>query len=68
MTDTHETDCHVDPDLLGFLVCPACRGPLALDPDAAELVCIADDCALAYPVRQGIPVMLVEEARRPTAV
>lgn len=51
----------LDPDLLDVLVCPACRSTLFVDVDAEELVCQA--CALAYPVRSNIPVMLADEAR-----
>lgn len=49
------------PDLLAILVCPATRGPLRYDADAEEL--ISEAAGLAYPVREGVPVMLVEEAR-----
>jgi uncharacterized protein YbaR (Trm112 family) len=52
---------NLDPALLEILVCPQCRATLAVDDDADELVCSA--CALAYPVRGDIPVMLVDEAR-----
>ena len=55
----------LDPGLLDLVVCPACRGALAADEDASELVCTA--CGLAYPVRDDIPVLLVDEARRPEA-
>ncbi|XOV88741.1 MAG: Trm112 family protein [Pseudomonadota bacterium] len=51
----------VDKKLLAILVCPACKGPLAHDREAGELVCKAD--GLAYPIRDGIPVMLESEAR-----
>ncbi|AOB31833.1 hypothetical protein AKI39_15660 [Bordetella sp. H567] len=47
--------------LLDILVCPICKGPLRYDRQNAELVCSAD--RLAYPVRDGIPVMLESEAR-----
>jgi uncharacterized protein YbaR (Trm112 family) len=47
--------------LLDILVCPICKGPLRFDRQNAELVCKAD--RLAYPVRDGIPVMLESEAR-----
>jgi uncharacterized protein YbaR (Trm112 family) len=50
----------VDPRLLEILVCPLCKGKLVLRAD--ELVCRAD--RLAYPVKDGIPVMLEEEARK----
>lgn len=53
---------NLDPALLEILVCPQCRATLAVDDQASELVCSA--CALAYPVRAGIPVMLVDEARQ----
>ena len=55
----------LDPGLLDLVVCPACRGALAVDEDRSELVCTA--CGLAYPVRDDIPVLLVDEARRPEA-
>jgi uncharacterized protein YbaR (Trm112 family) len=56
----------LDPTLLEIIVCPACHADLELvdeDPEAAELVC--EGCGLAYPIRDGIPVMLVDEARKP---
>ncbi|MFI6940156.1 Trm112 family protein [Streptomyces sp. NPDC050418] len=49
--------------LLEILACPACHAPLK-EADT-ELVCTGTDCGLAYPVRDGIPVLLVDEARRP---
>ena len=52
----------LDPELLAILVCPATRGPLRYDPQAEELV--SEKARLAYPVRDGVPIMLVEEARR----
>jgi uncharacterized protein YbaR (Trm112 family) len=52
-------------ELLDILACPNCHGALAVDHDREELVCVAADCGLAYPVRQGIPVLLIDEARRP---
>jgi uncharacterized protein YbaR (Trm112 family) len=51
----------LDPELLAILVCPATRGPLRYDREAEEL--ISEAAGLAYPVRDGVPVMLVEEAR-----
>jgi uncharacterized protein len=53
------------PELLEILACPNCHGALAVDHDRDELVCVAADCGLAYPVRNGIPVLLIDEARRP---
>jgi len=52
----------MDPRLLDILVCPVCKGPLDYRKDAQELVCKAD--RLAYPIRDGIPVMLESEARK----
>ena len=52
----------LDAKLLDILVCPLCKGPLVYRRDAGELVCKGD--RLAYPVRDGIPVMLEDEARR----
>ena len=52
----------VDPRLLEILVCPLCKGKLAFRKEAAELLCKAD--RLAYPVKDGIPVMLEDEARK----
>ena len=49
-------------DLLAILVCPATRTPLKWDPARREL--ISEAAGVAYPVRGGIPVMLIEEARR----
>jgi uncharacterized protein YbaR (Trm112 family) len=51
----------MDPKLLDILACPLCKGPLKLADGKSELVCKAD--ALAFPVREGIPVMLETEAR-----
>lgn len=52
-------------DVLEILVCPSCHTKLAWDYEAAELQCTAAECGLAYPVRDGIPVLLVDEARHP---
>jgi len=51
----------MDSKLLEILVCPLCKGPLVFDKAAQELICKAD--RLAFPIRDGIPVMLEEEAR-----
>jgi len=51
----------LDPALLAVLVCPVTRTPLRYDEERSELV--SDAAGLAYPVRDGVPVMLVEEAR-----
>ncbi len=52
----------LDPWLLERLVCPMTRTPLRYDEPAQEL--ISDAAGLAYPIRDGVPVMLVEKARR----
>jgi uncharacterized protein YbaR (Trm112 family) len=52
----------IDPDLLNILVCPMTRTALVHDAEAQEL--ISEAAGLAYPIRDGIPVMLVEEARK----
>ena len=51
----------VDPRLLEILVCPVSRGPLAYDREKGEL--ISKSARLAYPIRDGVPIMLPEEAR-----
>jgi len=51
----------VDPKLLEVLVCPRSRTPLRYDRERQEL--ISDAARLAYPVRDGVPIMLIDEAR-----
>ncbi len=55
----------MDKKLLDILVCPLCKGPLVYDKSAAELICKAD--RLAFPIRDQIPVMLIDEARELSA-
>jgi uncharacterized protein YbaR (Trm112 family) len=64
-TEEGQMAVELAPELLEILACPNCHGSLAVDHDRDELVCLAPDCGLAYPVRQGIPVLLIDEARRP---
>jgi uncharacterized protein YbaR (Trm112 family) len=52
----------VDPKLLEILVCPLTKGPLEYDTEKQEL--ISRQAKLAYPIRDGIPIMLPEEARK----
>lgn len=59
MTNTNKP---LDRVLLDVLVCPDCHGPLTYDRDRNELV--SKQARLAYPIRDGIPIMLVDEARR----
>jgi uncharacterized protein YbaR (Trm112 family) len=54
----------VDPKLLEILVCPLTKGTLSYDRDKQEL--ISREAGLAYPIRDGIPIMLVDEARQLT--
>ena len=51
----------IDPKLLEILICPLTKGPLRYDRAAQEL--ISEEAGLAYPIRDGIPIMLVDEAR-----
>ena len=57
-----EGSSEIDPKLLEILVCPLTKGSLRYDREAQEL--ISEEAGLAYPIRDGIPVMLVDEARR----
>ncbi|MGY9105016.1 MAG: Trm112 family protein [Alphaproteobacteria bacterium] len=52
----------IDPKLLAILVCPVTKGPLKYDQDTQEL--ISEQAKLAYPIRDGIPIMLADEARQ----
>jgi len=52
----------VDPELLAILACPNCRAALRHDAAASELLCTGE-CGLVYPIRDGIPVLLIHEAR-----
>lgn len=56
-----EGSSELDPKLLEILVCPLTKGPLRYDRQAQEL--ISEEAGLAYPIRDGIPIMLVDEAR-----
>lgn len=49
-------------ELLDILVCPKCKGSLRLDKDKDRLIC--NECKLAYPIKDDIPVMLIEEAEK----
>jgi uncharacterized protein YbaR (Trm112 family) len=61
MTDSSDTGADLDPRLLEILVCPVSHGRLVWDRNAREL--ISRSAGLAYPVRDGVPIMLPEEAR-----
>ncbi|EPD32103.1 Trm112 family protein [Propionimicrobium lymphophilum] len=51
-------------EFMDVAACPKCHSGLAIDYDNSELVCINDDCGLCYPIKNQIPVLLVEEARK----
>ena len=57
-----DTNAGVDPKLLEILVCPVSKASLRYDAEAQEL--ISDTAKLAYPIRDGIPIMLPDEARQ----
>ncbi len=52
----------LDTELLKILVCPACKSGIQYDEEKQVICCINPDCRRKYPVRDGIPVMLVEES------
>jgi uncharacterized protein YbaR (Trm112 family) len=62
MKDDSQAQANLDLSLLELLVCPVSHGPLSYDAKANEL--ISKDANLAFPVRDGIPIMLPEEARK----
>jgi uncharacterized protein YbaR (Trm112 family) len=62
MSDAFNTPTSVDPRLLEVLVCPITRGVLTYDREANELV--SKGAKLAFPIRDGVPIMLAEEARQ----
>ena len=53
----------LSPELLEILVCPKCKSKVEPKADQSALICTNPQCRLAYPVREEIPVMLVEEAK-----
>ncbi|MGH7026910.1 Trm112 family protein [Brevundimonas sp.] len=61
MSDAFNTPVSVDPRLLEVLVCPVTRGRLTYDRDRNELV--SAGAKLAFPIRDGVPIMLIEDAR-----
>jgi uncharacterized protein YbaR (Trm112 family) len=62
MSEETKPQATLDPSLLELLVCPVSHGPLSYDAKANEL--ISKEAGLAFPVRDGIPIMLPEEARK----
>ena len=62
MSETKSSERRIDPRLLDILVCPVTKTPLRYDATRHEL--ISDKAQLAFPIREGIPIMLVDEARK----
>jgi uncharacterized protein len=62
MTNSTPNSRRADPRLVEILVCPVTKSPLRFDAERQEL--ISDKAGLAFPIREGIPIMLVEEARK----
>ena len=60
-TETSNSPCGVSPRLLEVLICPVTGGPLVFDKDACELV--SNKAKLAFPIRDGLPILLESEAR-----
>lgn len=52
----------ISPELLEILRCPKCKSKVEIDAEATRLKCVNPECSLVYPIRDEIPVMLVEEA------
>jgi len=52
----------INKDLLDILVCPKCKGELKFDEENERLIC--NECKLAYPIKDDIPIMLIEEAEK----
>jgi hypothetical protein len=52
----------IDPKLLEILACPACKGDLTYDEENQKLIC--EKCRLRYPIKDDIPVMLIDQAER----
>jgi len=57
----------VDKELLEILVCPKCKADIEYIAEDERIVCQNPECALRYPVRDGIPIMLIDEADDPLA-
>ena len=53
----------ISPELLEILRCPNCKSKVEVKPDQSGLKCVNPECALLYPIRDEIPVMLIDEAK-----
>jgi hypothetical protein len=56
----------IDKELLEILACPKCKSEVRLDEGAQRIICMSPSCGLRYPIRDDIPVMLIDEAEKPT--
>ena len=54
----------IEPSLLDILACPKCHSPLREELQGSELACTNTECGLVYPIRDEIPVLLIDEARQ----
>jgi uncharacterized protein YbaR (Trm112 family) len=54
----------ISPELLEILRCPQCRSEVKINAEATSLTCVNSECALVYPIRDEIPVMVIEEATK----
>lgn len=54
----------ISPELIEILRCPKCKSRVEINPEASNVKCTNSECALIYPIRDEIPVMLVEEATK----
>ncbi|MEW5693121.1 MAG: Trm112 family protein [Candidatus Hydrogenedentota bacterium] len=61
---TEERDM-IDDELLAILACPACKGDIEYDKPNQKLIC-KGECGRRYPIREGIPIMLIDEAELPS--
>lgn len=61
MSSSEDEDMRADPRMLELLICPITRKPLEYDREAQELIC--KSAGLAYPIRDGLPILLEEAAR-----
>ena len=55
----------IDKELLDIMACPQCKADVKLEGD--RIVCTSPQCGLRYPIRDGIPVMLIDEAEKPAS-
>ncbi len=57
-------EINLSSEFMNVAACPKCHSGLAIDYDSKELICINDECGLRYPIRDQIPVLLIDEARK----